>query len=780
MIPRLRLTVVALSALATACGGPPPTKINRLYQGLADPLPRIDPSILAGRRVLVDPGHGGHFRGTVGQDSLEESRVNLGVGLYLWGLLREAGANVWLTRSVDRDFLGPEDSTLAADLRARVAMADTLHPDVFVSIHHNAQPRRDPDYNRVETYYKAGDPASLDLAFAVHRHLMRNLGIETGEVRQGNYFVLRNSSTAAVLGESSYLTHPPVEERLRISDALRLEAEAYFLGILDYFSRGIPRISALESAPDTRLPRLSYSVTDDGGLGIDPDGIVMEVGGDPVTPTYSSSSGAVTYRFPWDAANRDYDVALTARNLLGNTSPVFHDTVSIDLPVQNALFDNVPAYPGGVARVRARLVDVRGIPVREGTPVTVETSLGAGIIPTFVTDGRVDVPFLAPQSTQRVDVTLRAGGRAFESTIEVITPTGRDRSHVGDYRPVRVVDVRDGSPILNAVIARDGMPMFVPGANDGRYYVPRQRPPTAAPEWIVSAAGYITHYASGDKEGLPSDSIAMVPWFDGVLHGKRFMIDPEGGRARDVGTGPLGLAASEVNLRVAGYLAGFLLAAGAEARLTRTTEALSTPEDVARMTNRWGADRYIEIRHRAEPEDSILSVKTFHFPGSRTGRRFAADVGETLARFLGVPGRPATDLVTYQLQQTACPAIVVEAPTIAKIEEELRLDDPWYLRKQAYAMFIGIVDHYFAPEGGRVEVAVEGGGHWLVELSGTWHLLTDQDGRIGFEFVSPGRHRLQARRAEAVTREYFVEVGNDTTRALLRPVSARARDQAPE
>src|SRR5262245_5174261 len=249
MIARLRFAVLLALALG-ACGGPPSTtpreraaeenRLEHLYQQLADPLPRVDRTLLNGVRVLIDPGHGGSFRGTVGQDSLEESKVNLGVSLYLWGLLHEAGADVHLTRSIDRDFLTQVDSTLASDLQKRVDMVDSLAPDIFVSIHHNAQPQRDPAYNRIETYYKAGDPASLDLAFAIHRHLMRNLGIDVGEVRQGNYYVLRNVAVPAVLGESSYLTHPPVEAQLELSHAQELEAEAYFLGILDYCRRGLP------------------------------------------------------------------------------------------------------------------------------------------------------------------------------------------------------------------------------------------------------------------------------------------------------------------------------------------------------------------------------------------------------------------------------------------------------------------------------------------------------------------------------------------------------------
>jgi hypothetical protein len=220
---------------------------------------------------------------------------------------------------------------------------------------------------------------------------------------------------------------------------------------------------------------------------------------------------------------------------------------------------------------------------------------------------------------------------------------------------------------------------------------------------------------------------------------------------------------------VARYLAGFLRDAGAEARLTRTNEAVSTPEDVARRTNRWGADRYIEIRHPAEPADSALTVKTFHFPGSRTGWRFAADVGEALASRLSVPGRPATDRVTYPLQQTACPAIIVEAPSIAKVEEEMRLGDARYLREQAYGIFLGIVTHYNAPVGSRLEVTVNADGDWLVELGGTYNLLTGDDGRAVFEFVEPGLYRIAARRGgDHILSSVTITTDQDTVRTELR------------
>src|SRR5688572_8441769 len=147
------IACLVLAALA-ACGKPPQVEVpepSTLYRHLEDPLPRADRTLLAGYRILIDPGHGGSFRGTMGADSLEEKKVNLGVSLYLWGLLREAGADAALTRHTDRDFLTETDSTLTGDLQARVDIADSLQPDIFISIHHNAQPARDPKFNRIET-----------------------------------------------------------------------------------------------------------------------------------------------------------------------------------------------------------------------------------------------------------------------------------------------------------------------------------------------------------------------------------------------------------------------------------------------------------------------------------------------------------------------------------------------------------------------------------------------------------------------------------------------------
>src|SRR6185503_16686934 len=108
------------------------------YEGLVDSLDRIDASGLAGRKIAIDPGHGGVFRGALGVHGLTEAEVNLSVGLRLRDLLAAKGATVFMTRDRDRDFLTPADSSLRGDLNERARLANAFGPDLFLSIHHNA------------------------------------------------------------------------------------------------------------------------------------------------------------------------------------------------------------------------------------------------------------------------------------------------------------------------------------------------------------------------------------------------------------------------------------------------------------------------------------------------------------------------------------------------------------------------------------------------------------------------------------------------------------------
>ncbi len=747
--------MIGLSALL-GCAGPPKTRIDRVYSGLSESLPRLDPSILVGRKILIDPGHGGYFRGTVGQDSLEEAQVNLGVSLYLWGLLNESGAEVHLTRSAERDFLDEADSALAGDLQYRASLAESLGVDMFISIHHNAQGDRDPDVNQVETYYRAGDPASLDLAFSIHRHLMRNLGISTGEVRQGNYYILRHTRMPAVLGEASYLTAPAVEDNLKLSNKQRLEAEAYFLGILDYFHRGIPRLDCI-SPVDSILagpPTIVYRSEDTGGLGLDPDAIQMSLNQNPVNPVFHRRTGRITYRLPWDSPNGPYQLTVNVRNLLGNSSRKYEKHFVIDFPPALAVFDTDPETvppPGGIIRVNARLLDRRGLSIADGTPVDIRVSRGVISRGGAIKNGFLEFWVVPADGNEPPIITISCRGLDFTHSLrQSNAPASGDRG-------VLLLDEVTGEAIVDAAVLW-GDSITQTGSPSGVYLCPTGLPHR---ETRFLARGYRPLVVPDST----ADTLNLSPWYQGKLTGRRFLIDPEGGPPARTGAGQLGLSGAFINLRISRYLAGYLRGAGADVLLSRSSEETRTRQDIVVLANRFKTDRYIAIRQRTHssqtetPEGETKAVfNTYCFPGSRLGSDWAEKLAFSISGLLELPLTLPGETITYPLQQTACPAVIVEGASLDRLETELLMGQSWYQRLLAYSIFIGTLSHFELSDRASIQVHVrdpENPANWLVVVDDTWTLLTGPDGTATFHILSDGSHTVEIQRED---RRYLKQI----------------------
>ncbi len=757
LVMKILLKFACLSAVFTylSCTAPPKTKIDRIYSGLQELLPRFDPSALSGRVVLIDPGHGGKFRGAAGVDSLEEAGVNLGVSLYLGGLLAESGAEVHFTRSADKDFLASDDSSLAYDLAYRASAADSIKPDIFISIHHNAHGDRREGGNAVETYYRFGDPASRDLAFAVHRHLMRNLGISRGQIRQGNYYVLRSVEVPAVLGEASYISDPHVEKKLKLSEKQRLEAEAYYLGILDYFRRGTPKLSPVFPGDTTvsEVPLVVFKAKDVGGMGIDPDAVVLNINGLDAAAVSDPDMTKISCTMPWNSPNGFYDVTAIARNVQGNSSSISRMRFKLDIPPERAFLEaDPPLLPmeGGTLRIRVLLLDKRGLNVAEGSIVSIRANPGQTPRTAVIENGYLEFPLNMPGETDSAELTVSTKEREFSFNL-----SGSKNRKLFAKKKLCIIDADSSSPVTNARIEVEDV-LIQNGSQSGVYFIP-----ASGDSVSIHAAGYqpLNLIAGGD-------TLRLLPWFGGLLQGSKLLLAPYGGGGDPKRAGTLGLPASHVNLETARYAAGYLKAAGAEVKLTRNSEAAPTDQDIVAAANDFVADRYVEIRHYPETDIQVTNpdpqVNAYYFPGSERGEAAARTITKTFAYICGLQTFSADEKVTYPLQQTACPALIIEAPSITLLQEELKLNEPWYLRLQAYALFMGILKSF----GGSLDYTVElnisvekDGGCWLVTLDDTWNLLSSPDGRIRFYAVEPGRHHISAiRGGRRLTRSFNIDV----------------------
>lgn len=196
------------------------------------------------RRVVLDPGHGGHDPGAIGYTGLREKDVALDVAHRAAPLIaRELGIDTLLTR--DEDEYVP--------LHERVAKANAFGADLFISIHCNAS--ESMQSHGVMTFVLDGSGDALAERVAVRensasraavqdftsrvRHLIDAAtaqssvhfaqllqrstvvslssdyrGILDGGVRKAGFFVLAGAQMPAVLFEVSFISNLTEEERL--------------------------------------------------------------------------------------------------------------------------------------------------------------------------------------------------------------------------------------------------------------------------------------------------------------------------------------------------------------------------------------------------------------------------------------------------------------------------------------------------------------------------------------------------------------------------------------
>jgi N-acetylmuramoyl-L-alanine amidase len=218
------------------------------------------------RRIVIDPGHGGHDPGAVGPTGLQEKDVVLSVGLKLRELLKEElGLDVVMTRSTD----------VFIPLEERTAIANKVNADLFLSVHANAAANRNAA--GIETYYlnlaktekaaqlaakengtslekvsvlqailfdlmasyKLNDSAHLaeEVQKSLHKKIRgRYADIKNLGVKQGPFYVLVGATMPSILVETAFLSNAQEEVRLKDPAYLDMTAEGILEGVRGYIS----------------------------------------------------------------------------------------------------------------------------------------------------------------------------------------------------------------------------------------------------------------------------------------------------------------------------------------------------------------------------------------------------------------------------------------------------------------------------------------------------------------------------------------------------------------
>lgn len=224
------------------------------------------------RRIIVDPGHGGHDEGASGKGKTHEKDVTLAIAKELARNLRERGYEVFLTREKDE----------YVSLEERTEFANKHKGDLFVSVHANASPSR--QLSGVETYslntasnrfamrlaarenatlatnvsdlqYVLADLAtrantvdSDRLARSVQGAVVDGVAHKFGRpkdngVKHALFYVLLGTKMPAVLVETQFISNPKEEKRLASANYQAVVARSIATGVDQFVARRQPLAS---------------------------------------------------------------------------------------------------------------------------------------------------------------------------------------------------------------------------------------------------------------------------------------------------------------------------------------------------------------------------------------------------------------------------------------------------------------------------------------------------------------------------------------------------------
>lgn len=220
--------------------------------------PILRPTYIDGRevvrRVVIDPGHGGHDPG-VTAGSMREADFTLQVAQRLRDELEKQGCRVILTRTAD----------YSVSDQQRVDIANAEGASLFVSLHVNTG-RSDlrgvrvytvappaPGASPLPTHARSGSHAAL--AYALQSALVYTAGAADAGCHSAHYTLLSSVTAPAAWVELGYATHEAEGPALASPAYRDTLAQALAQGILTYIKVANPATSIpIQAAPPKPAP----------------------------------------------------------------------------------------------------------------------------------------------------------------------------------------------------------------------------------------------------------------------------------------------------------------------------------------------------------------------------------------------------------------------------------------------------------------------------------------------------------------------------------------------
>ena len=203
---------------------------------------------LAGKLIVVDPGHGGRDSGSRDEfrtGQVYEKDLTLAIGRRVRAVLVQNGATVVMTRTGD---------TLPSVME-RPQIANDHHADYFVSIHCDSSGGQN-SHAGTTVYFHAQNSLCRLMAADIGRRVSQVSGlpyngIKSDTIRFSTGFgVLRGSEMPAVLVETGYMNNDSDLARLRNDASQQKIAEGIVAGLRDFIADQVAGARSASSGPD--------------------------------------------------------------------------------------------------------------------------------------------------------------------------------------------------------------------------------------------------------------------------------------------------------------------------------------------------------------------------------------------------------------------------------------------------------------------------------------------------------------------------------------------------
>jgi len=196
---------------------------------------------LAGKTVIIDPGHGGADPGAT-LDGVKESELNMAIAVALQKELTKNGVKVRLTRQGDNGLVPMKKMTYSERwviLEKRKKFAQDHKGHILVSIHANSN--KDPRASGGMVFYS--DQLSRTLAESIQKQL-NTLGMRRRQVERGNFTIITGNQMTSVLVETGFITNE--KDLLLLTEKKEAFSRVIFNGLREYTENLKPIVSTTE------------------------------------------------------------------------------------------------------------------------------------------------------------------------------------------------------------------------------------------------------------------------------------------------------------------------------------------------------------------------------------------------------------------------------------------------------------------------------------------------------------------------------------------------------